>query len=100
MEALKQQFLKWWFVISSIGLTLLYMFYDRRGREIAKLHADVQSALLAQQLADIKQKSVQSKENYEKAAKEYGDLRARHGDLLIKLGLGDVTVAGSESDSH
>lgn len=86
-ENIKQQILKYWFIASSLALVVLYLLFDKRGREINQLHTDAQTALLAQQLADIKQRSTLSEEHYEKASQDYASLRARHGQLLAKLGL-------------
>lgn len=92
-ESIKQTFLKYWFIISSIGLTILYLLFDKRGRDLEKVKLDAQRTLLAQQLADIKSKSLRSDEDYEKARKAYIDLRARHADVLRKLGIssGDIS---------
>jgi len=94
MEAyqwVKQNFLKYWFFISSAALAIFYILFDRRGRQLEEAKIDAQTAILGQKLADIKSRSIRSDKDYEKATNDYRDLRKRHGALLRKLNIGDIS---------
>lgn len=81
-QSIKDTFLKYWFIASALGLAILYMMLDRKGRQLSKALSDAQSSLLAEKLKQIKDQSQGSEEEYEKAKKEYEDLKRRHPNLL------------------
>lgn len=103
MEAIwaviKQKFLGYWFIISAIALTVLWLITDSRGRKIGELQAAAQTQLLRQQLATNQSNAQASQESYETSLKEYNDLLARHGDLLTKLGVPSRAPVGPNDGS-
>jgi hypothetical protein len=95
IDSIKQNILKYWFYISSFSLAILWLLFDKRGRELQQVKNDAQRMILSQKLLNIKSQSEKGQEEYEKAIKSYNDLRSRHGDILLKLGI----ATGTDSDS-
>lgn len=97
-DQIKQTFLKYWFIVSSLAITALFILFDRRGRQINEIKMDTERAMLALKLSEIQSRSIKSGEEYEKAVKEYNDLRARHSDLLRKYNFAPGNT--SERNDH
>ena len=91
--SLKERLLKYWFVFSSAALAILYFVLDNRNKKLAKTIADVQTSKLAGKLEELKDRSIQTERDYEKAQKEYDSIKRRHADLFKQLGIG----SGKES---
>lgn len=101
-DPIKDRLKKLTFAASTIGLTALYLLYAKRGRQLSEVTADAQRTLLAQQLADIQERSRISDTEYQNAAKDYESLKNRHSDLMSRLGIshtGGIAPGGDPSQS-
>lgn len=94
---IKDTFLKYWFSISAVGLAVLYLLYDRRGRTIDQLKDDARRQILAQQLVAIREQSERSEKDAEDAKLSYEGLKRRHADLLKQYG---ISTGDTSSDTH
>jgi hypothetical protein len=87
MEAIKQVFLKYWFIGSALALALLYVLFQRRGQKLDAAYAEAQKQLLAIELIKIRERSQKSNEEYLKAIDDYHRLKSRHPELISRYGL-------------
>jgi hypothetical protein len=86
--SLKERLLKYWFIVSSVIIGAMYFLIDNRNKRLAKAVADAQTSQLAGKLEEIKKRSSESGEEYEKAKQDYESLKRQHADLITKLGIG------------
>ncbi len=85
--SLKERLLKYWFIISSILIGVMYFIIDNRNRRLSKAVADVQTSKLAGKLEDIKSRAIESERDYEEYQNQYDSLKRQHADLLKRLGI-------------
>ena len=78
---------KYWFLISSISIAILYSLVYYRGRKIADLTAQIQVDKIKQKIETINREAVKDEDKFNKSLKSYEDLKRRHPDVVAKLGL-------------
>lgn len=78
---------RWWFMLSSVALAVLYVMYDKRGRAISQVKADAERQILGAKLEGIREQSTKSRRDFDNAAKKYDDLKRTHADVLRRHGL-------------
>jgi hypothetical protein len=83
METIK----KYWFLISTVLLAIVYFVLDKRNRDLEYTISELRRKGLLEQLKKIEEKSKGSEKEYDQALKEYTNLKRRHGVLINKLGL-------------
>lgn len=87
IEAVLDKIYRFGFLISTLGLVVLYFFYDRQGRAIGELKSQAEQQLLAQKLQAVREQAGRSQDDYNEAMENYATLKRRHADLLNKLGI-------------
>lgn len=91
---------KWWFLVSSFLIGILYVLWDRRGTEIDQARDRSQAELLTAQLKAIESRNIESQEDYEKALRDYNALKLHHAELLKRLGLPSQSDAPRDPGSN
>lgn len=78
---------KYWFIISSLALAVLYFLYNRQGKKLASLYEEAQLNKTMKKIDNLVTNAKQSEEKRKQSFNDYLALKRRHPDVLSKLGL-------------
>ena len=78
---------KWWFLISSIIIAILYYAFVNRSKAISDLTQQIQLDKLGKELDNLNKESEKSDAKAQESSKKYTDLKRRHPELVARLGL-------------
>lgn len=75
---IKETIQKYWFLISSAALAVLYFIYNRQNKRLGELLRDVQGAKIEAALKTKKDAVDKAEAEHQEASSAYADLKRRH----------------------
>lgn len=87
LEKVKDFYHKYWFLLSTSAIAILYALFYARGQKIRELRQIIEVDKIKTKIDTINRKAIKDDESAKNSQKAYEDLKRRHPSIVSKLGL-------------